>query len=142
MPDLLVALAQIVTIERKQDEGPILSSWYGHAGKTPQALPPSTYQNSPIHHIGFHQSVEWIDTMARYGTPMVPLAPSGRSKDTRLYDLRKVKLDSFAQDQQWLHCEELPQREAAAIANAPSPKVIAGASAGIGALGGESSPGT
>ena len=71
-----------------QNERPIRSIWYGHAGKPPEALPPSTY-DSPIHDVGFHQSIEWIETITDYSTPLISSDRSGRSMDTRLYELQK-----------------------------------------------------
>lgn len=79
MPELLAALVQMFIMLHHPDERPISTAWYGHAGKTPEALPPSTWDDSPIHDTGFHQSLERISTSAVHDTPLVPRDLNGRT---------------------------------------------------------------
>ena len=67
------------------------------SGMTPESLPPSIYDNSPIHVTGCHQSVEWIDKAAKTISPLVLQDRKGRIMDRRLGggDRTQIPLEDF-----------------------------------------------
>lgn len=54
---------------------------------TPETLPPSTFDNSFIHDIGFQQSLEWIRMIIVYVTSMILNDKKGRCMNIRIHDL-------------------------------------------------------
>lgn len=76
-------------------------------------MPPSTWDDSPIYDTGFHQSLEWVSTSAVYDTHIVPRDLNSRTMDNRLQGFWQFDFKTF-QRGDWLHWEELPEREIAA----------------------------
>ena len=119
MPALMVALAQMATLNQYLNERPIHSVWYGHADLTPETLPSSTYDESPLHENGIHQSLEWIAFRATHNTPLVPRDLEGRSMDNRLRGLQQIEIATVRRDE-WIHWEA-PTEGTASRNNTPRP---------------------
>ena len=73
----------------------VMADFGACSGMTPESLPPSTDDNSPIHVTGCRPSVKWIDKAAKTISPLVSQDREGRIMDRRLGGVTQIPLEDF-----------------------------------------------